>query len=155
MIISDFTIYVCKFFHNICSGYLRGMNKIISAKAAAYTITAIMAATILFHILILTGVIPYEITWGGRLKTHEDMVRFETVSILINITVILIVAAHVRWLPFYIDKRTTRVALWLMAVMFLLNTIGNIIAATPLEKTFGLLTLALALMCIRLATDKE
>lgn len=131
------------------------MNKIISAKAAAYTITAIMAATIVFHILILTGVIPYEITWGGRLKTHKDMVRFETVSVLINITVILIVAAHVRWLPFYIDKRTTRVALWLMAVMFLLNTIGNIIAATALEKTFGLLTLALALMCIRLATDKE
>lgn len=135
--------------------YLSKMNKIISTKAAAYTIAAIMAATIVFHILILTGVIPYEITWGGRLKTHEDMVRFETISVLINITVILIVAAHVRWLPFYIDKRTTRVALWLMAVMFLLNTVGNIIAATPLEKTFGLLTLALALMCIRLATDKE
>ena len=35
---------MCKFFHNICSGYLSTMNKIISAKTAAYTITAIMAA---------------------------------------------------------------------------------------------------------------
>lgn len=135
--------------------YLSCMNKIISTKAAAYTITAIMSATIIFHILILTGVIPYEITWGGRLKTQQDMLRFETTSILINITMILIVAAHMRWLPFYIDKRTTRVALWLMAVMFLLNTVGNIIAVTVLEKTFGILTLVLALMCIRLATDKE
>lgn len=131
------------------------MNKIISTKTAAYGTIGIMGLTIIFHILILTGVIPYDITWGGRLKTHADMIRFETVSVLINITVILIVAAHMRWLPFRIDRRTTRLAMWLMVVMFSVNTLGNLFAQTLMEKSFGILTLLLAICCIRLATDKE
>lgn len=131
------------------------MNKIISSKTAAYTTIGIMGLTIILHTLILTGVIPYDITWGGRLKTHADMIRFETVSVLINITVILIVAAHMRWLPFRIDRRTTRIAMWLMVVMFSINTLGNIFAQTLMEKSFGILTLLLAICCIRLATDKE
>lgn len=131
------------------------MNKIISTKTAAYGTIGIMGLTIIFHILILTGVIPYDITWGGRLKTHADMIRFETVSVLINITVILIVAAHMRWLPFRIDRRTTRLAMWLMVVMFSVNTLGNLFAQTLMEKSFGILTLLLAICCIRLAIDKE
>jgi hypothetical protein len=82
------------------------------------------------------------------------MIRFETVSILVNITVILIVAAHMRWVPFYIDTRITRIALWLLIIMFLLNTVGNIVAKTALEKTFGILTLLLAILCGRLAVNK-
>ena len=35
----------------------------------------------IFHIMILVRVIPYEITWGGRLKTVEEMFVFETISI--------------------------------------------------------------------------
>lgn len=131
------------------------MNKIISSKTAAYTTIGIMGLTIILHTLILTGVIPYDITWGGRLKTHADMIRFETVSVLINITVILIVAAHMRWLPFRIDRRTTRIAMWLMVVMFSVNTLGNIFAQTLMEKSFGILTLLLAICCTRLAIDKE
>ncbi|OSZ78405.1 hypothetical protein CAP35_09155 [Chitinophagaceae bacterium IBVUCB1] len=111
--------------------------RLINLKTAAYSIIAIMLLTIVFHILIITGVIPYEITWGGRLKSYEDMIRFETVSILVNITVILIVAAHMRWVPFYIDTRITRIALWLLIIMFLLNTVGNIVAKTALEKHSG------------------
>ncbi len=128
---------------------------VFNNKMAAYSTIIIMILTIIFHILILTGVVPYEITWGGRLKSYEDMLRFETISILVNITVILIVAAHMRWVPFYIDRRITRIALWLLVAMFALNTIGNIIAVTVLEKTFGILTLLLAVFCAKLALSKE
>lgn len=131
------------------------MNKIISQKAAAYTVIIIMSLSVIFHILILIGVIPYDITWSGRLKTQADMVRFETGSILIGIAVILIVTAHTRMLPFRIDKRTTRVALWLIVAAFSLNTIGNLFAHTLTEKIFGIITIVLAILCIRLATDKE
>jgi membrane-associated phospholipid phosphatase len=128
---------------------------VFNNKMAAYSTIIIMILTIIFHILILTGVVPYEITWGGRLKSYEDMLWFETISILVNITVILIVAAHMRWVPFYIDRRITRIALWLLVAMFALNTIGNIIAVTVLEKTFGILTLLLAVFCAKLALSKE
>lgn len=77
---------------------------VFNNKMAAYSTIIIMILTIIFHILILTGVVPYEITWGGRLKSYEDMLRFETVSILVNITVILIVAAHMRWYHFILTE---------------------------------------------------
>jgi len=131
------------------------MNKIISKKAAAYTVIAIMSLLVIFHILILTGIIPYDIAWGGKLKTQEDMVRFETGSILMAVAVILIVTAHTRMLPFRIDKRTTRIALWLIVAAFALNTIGNLFAQTATEKVFGIITIVLAILCIRLATDRE
>ncbi len=37
-----------------------------------------------FHVLILFKVIPYEITWGGKLKSDEEMYVFELISITIN-----------------------------------------------------------------------
>ena len=40
---------------------------------------------ILFHICIITKMIPYNIAWGGRLTNDTEMYVFETISILINI----------------------------------------------------------------------
>lgn len=33
----------------------------------------------IFHFLILVGVIPYTIVWGGRLNSDIEMYRFEAV----------------------------------------------------------------------------
>ena len=38
----------------------------------------------IFHFLIIFQFIPYEMTWGGNLKTLEEMYVFEGISILIN-----------------------------------------------------------------------
>ncbi len=38
-----------------------------------------------FHLLILIKLIPYEITWGGRLKNDNEMYVFEIISISINL----------------------------------------------------------------------
>ena len=45
---------------------------------------AIVATVSVFHLGILLKIIPYEITWGGRLKDDAEMYVFETISILIN-----------------------------------------------------------------------
>jgi len=37
-----------------------------------------------FHLLILLKIIPYEITWGGKLKNDNEMYVFEIISIIIN-----------------------------------------------------------------------
>ena len=45
----------------------------------------LIAAVSLFHSTILIKIIPYEITWGGKLKNDAEMYLFESISILINL----------------------------------------------------------------------
>lgn len=45
----------------------------------------LLFAVILFHLCIITKIIPYDITWGGRLTNDTEMYVFETNSILINV----------------------------------------------------------------------
>ncbi|HMP30508.1 MAG TPA: hypothetical protein PKD85_12965 [Saprospiraceae bacterium] len=56
------------------------MNKPVYIKI----LIGITSLASVFHILILLKVIPYDITWGGRLKTDQDMYVFEAFSILVN-----------------------------------------------------------------------
>lgn len=51
---------------------------------AQYGLLIILSIFLVFHCLILCKIIPYNILWGGRLKSDIEMYRFETVSILIN-----------------------------------------------------------------------
>ncbi len=39
---------------------------------------------ILFHICIILKIIPYDKVWGGKLTNDSEMHVFETISILIN-----------------------------------------------------------------------
>jgi len=95
----------------------------------------------IFHLLILIRVIPYEITWGGRLKTVEEMYVFETISILINSFFIFILLQKGEYLRYFLGKKTVNIVLWIFFTIFVLNTIGNVFAKTNFEKYFAILTL--------------
>ena len=41
---------------------------------------AICLGLFIFHLLILSQIIPFEIVWGGKLKTTEEMYVFESIS---------------------------------------------------------------------------
>ncbi|MEN9302772.1 MAG: hypothetical protein RL264_1201 [Bacteroidota bacterium] len=100
----------------------------------------------LFHVLILVGVIPFEITWGGRLKTVNEMYVFETLSILINSFFIFVLAQKAEIVRNIFGKKAVTIILWIFFVIFVLNTIGNIFAETTFEKLFTILTLVNALL---------
>jgi hypothetical protein len=100
----------------------------------------------IFHLLILVGVIPYEITWGGRLKTVEEMYVFETISILINSFFIFILLQKGEYIRYFLGKKTVRIILWIFFTIFVLNTIGNIFAKTNFEKYVAILTLLNAIL---------
>ena len=95
----------------------------------------------IFHLLIVVRVIPYEITWGGRLKTVEEMYVFETISILINSFFIFILFQKGEYLRYFLGKKTVKIVLWIFFTIFVLNTIGNVFAKTNFEKYFAILTL--------------
>lgn len=99
-----------------------------------------------FHLLIVVKVIPYSITWGGRLKTDSEMYVFEAASIVINLFFVYLVSQRVGMLPAVFGTKVVTVLLWIFFGLFVLNTLGNIFAATTIERWFTLLTLANAFL---------
>lgn len=131
------------------------LNKIISFHTAAKGILIILSIILVFHALVLTGFIPFDIVWGGRLKSREDMLVFESVSVGLNLLIVLVIAGHAGYLPLLFNKNISRILIWLMTGLFLLNTIGNLMAVDPMEKfIFTPLTLVLTLLCYRVAGEK-
>ena len=129
------------------------LNNILSLHTAAKIVLSILSLVLMFHALVLTGFIPFDIVWGGRLKSIEDMLVFESVSIGLNLLMVFVIAGHVGFLPLFFNKSITRILIWLMTGLFLLNTIGNLMAIDPLEKfIFTPLTLVLTLLCYRIAS---
>jgi hypothetical protein len=109
---------------------------------------------LIFHILVLFGIVPTDIIWGGRLQTSEEILQFELISILtLSLLGIVILGKQ-----FSVKKRIQQLCtlfLWAFAILFLLNTIGNLAAKNNLETIiFTPITLISAILCIRLAIEK-
>lgn len=106
----------------------------------------LLVAVILFHLSILLKIIPYEITWGGRLKNDAEMYVFESISILMNLFLIFVLLIKGNYLKEIIPMKIVNIILWIFLFLFGLNTIGNIFAKTNFEKSFTLLTLTFTIL---------
>lgn len=116
----------------------------------------LFSANLVFHILILSGVIDYSIVWGGRLKTRTEMLQFETVSLVLNAVFLLVVGVRMNWLRIKIPRIAITITLWLMAGLFLLNTLGNLASLNSLETLiFTPLTAISTVFCVVLAVVKN
>ncbi|WP_417611935.1 hypothetical protein [Owenweeksia hongkongensis] len=117
----------------------------------------IVVAILLFHLSILFKVVPYEITWGGRLTNDFEMYVFETVSVLVNLFLLTLLMIKGKYWNAFMPLRIVNILLWAYAALFALNTVGNVLAKTSFEKTFAIITLALSfLICyIQIKTGKH
>lgn len=126
----------------------------VSVQAASIIALSIMGTVVVFHTLIIADVLPRTIVWGGQLSDPAQIVRMEVVSILI-----IIVAAAVfvlRWRSIASGEPSLiwTIAIWVLVVLFGLNTIGNLFAKTKFERAVMTpLTLILALLALRLALE--
>lgn len=110
------------------------------------TLLLLSALVTVFHVLILIRLIPFEITWGGNLKTVEEMYVFETLSIAINLFFVFILLQKGEYMRYVMGRKTVNFILWIFFTLFVLNTIGNLFAETNFEKFFTLLTLTSAIL---------
>lgn len=128
----------------------------MNPKQAIKIMCGLLVAVVLFHLSIMLKIIPYEITWGGRLKSDSEMYVFETVSIVVNLFLVFVLLIKGNYLSEIIPMKIVNILLWVFLFLFGLNTIGNIVAETNFEKFFALLTLAsVALIWIILKKDKK
>src|SRR4051812_4504547 len=119
---------------------------------AQFGLLILLFLFLLLHFLILIKIIPYNLVWGGRLKTDKEMYQFEIFSILINSLFVIVILVQANFLIIDIPRRIITYALWLMTGLFLLNTLGNAISKNKLEqRLFTPVTILLAIFSSILA----
>lgn len=118
----------------------------MNSKIAIKIMLCLVGAILLFHSSIILKIVPYEITWGGRLTTNSEMYVFETISILTNLILGLTLLIKGNYIRQLISLKTVTITLWIFLILFGLNTIGNVFAKTNFEKIFAVLTLSLSIL---------
>ncbi len=128
----------------------------IKSDTAIRIMLFLLGVIIVFHFLILLKIIPYDITWGGRLTNDQEMYVFEGVSIVLNSILIIAILIKGDLINKVIPLKIANGILWFFFVVFVFNTIGNLLAKTTFEKFFSILTLLSAfLLWIILRSGKK
>lgn len=110
-------------------------------------------ASVVFHIGVLLTIFPNDIIWGGRTNLGNWR-QFEMVSIGINLLFLFLVYWRQGLLPLAARPRFFRIIFSIMALLFALNTLGNLFAKNPLEMwLFTPITALSCLFCLRISRE--
>lgn len=128
--------------------------KTLPYKFALYSMLLSLLAVCLFHIAVIAGWIPYEIVWGGKFRSREEAIPFEVVSVIINAIMIWILLQRTTFVATLISFKWIRILTWCMALLFALNTLGNLFSENEFEKlVFSPLTALFSILCARIALE--
>lgn len=123
----------------------------VSYTLAAKAMLLLPAIILIFHLLIVAGLIPYNIVWGGRLNSRAEMLQFESVSIAINLLVMLVIAMYTGYIRPLLPRKVMTILLWVLCGLFVMNTIANLFSVTRFEQlVFTPLTFLFALFTYRI-----
>jgi len=115
----------------------------------------ILVLVTLFNVCVMLGVFHYDIVWGGRLESHEQMIKFELVSIIINIfsgILVMIKAGYL--LPGL--RRMVNVIFWILPVLNFLGILGNAASKSDVERAVFLpLVIVMFVLTLRIALEKS
>lgn len=112
----------------------------MNPKLAIKLMLWLIGAVILLHLAILVKIIPYEVTWGGRLENDAEMYVFEVVSVLTNLFIAVLLLVKGKYLSSFIPIKVVNILLWAFLFIFGMNSLGNMFAETLFEMSLSLLT---------------
>lgn len=119
---------------------------------AQFGMLILLSLMLILHFVIMLKIVPYKIVWGGRLKSDKEMYRFEILSIVLTVLFITVILAAANFAAIEIPKKIITYALWIMAGLFCLNTIGNTVSGNGIERRlFAPVSLLLAIFSFTLA----
>jgi len=128
------------------------MKKLLPLQIAVYGVLGILSFIIVFHLLVIVGLIPFDIIWGGNISEKTEMYAMEAISIAVNMVMLFIVSVYSGIIKLNISHKLIIGAVWVMFVFFLLNTLGNLLAKKTIETyIFTPLTCILSIFCYRIA----
>jgi hypothetical protein len=132
------------------------MKKLISAQLAGIILLAAFGLLFLFHILVLFGIFPADIVWGGQIRgVQANLVTLETIALIVTALFMIIIAAKLGYIQAGKLSGAVNIGVWLIFAFLLLNTLGNLASGVTFESLFAApLTIILALCALRLALEK-
>lgn len=89
------------------------------------------------------------------MESKEQLLGFEIISLLIMILCMFFTLIKIQYIKLKKLQLFAHIFMWFLFVLFVLNTVGNIIAETNFEKLFGIITAVLAFFTLRLALEKN
>ena len=121
----------------------------------ANIILTILGCMAVFHLLVIDGTLPGDMVWGGKaVESEHDLLLMEVVSVFVSLLFMLVIAAKAG----YILKGQTKpvnTAVWVVAVYFSLNIVGNLLSGSDLERIiFTPVAIVLAVLSFVLAVKK-
>lgn len=127
-----------------------------SFRFAVMVMLVLLGVVLLFHFLVLLGIIPFDIVWGGKLQSVQQMLVFETVSVLLNALLFWLILAKANWVKWPLPRWVLHALLVSFTVLFVLNSIGNLLAEKTLETLlFTPITILFSLLCFRIVLQKQ
>lgn len=136
------------------------MRRVITFRLAANALLLLFCVAFLFQLSVLAGLIPTEMVWGGRLTDHEERTAGALVSL--GTLLLMIGVLTLRMGP---GGRATRsgpwrsigrYGMWVIVLLFALNTAGNLMAMDLRETLiFTPVTLVAALLAWRVALGND
>jgi len=112
----------------------------------------LLVLLVVFHLLVIAGIVPYNIVWAGKINNRTQLLRMESISLVVLALAILLVTLKMGYLTFLNYPAVINGGMWVLFAFFLLNTLGNLTAKSPVEKYgFGTLTLLMSLCYLVLA----
>jgi hypothetical protein len=132
------------------------MKKLFSIKLAGNILFAALALLLIFHILVLLGLLPAGIVWGGQIQASgANLFVLETIALFVTLLFMLIIAAKVGYVQAGRLSGLVNIGVWLIFAFLLLNTLGNLASGVSFENLIAApLTVILAFCALRLAIEK-
>ena len=128
------------------------MQKLLPLRIVTNGLIIIFSCVIIFHLLVITSLIPSDIVWGGNISDNSQMVVMELVSIAFNLFMLAVVCTYAGIIKMDVNPTLLKICFWVMFLLFLINTFGNLMSKSSLETyIFTPLTIVLTLFCFRIA----
>ncbi len=123
-----------------------------SQKKRIHFLIGLLVLVIAYNMAILLQWIPSDYAWGGRINSPQALFTAGIVSVIFNLVLIGLLIRKGK----NDNRKVIHVFLWIYLIYFVLNTIGNLLAPTWIEKSFALITfLFVVLLLSILKKDKN
>jgi len=131
------------------------MKNLISFKLTGKIIITIIVLLIIFHILVLLGVVPSNIVWGGQIVDNATLMKHEILRLIGSFIFLAIILEKLNQHKITKFKKLSNITFWFIYVYFIITSIAKLASAVTLEKMIFIpITVILSILLFRLAIEK-
>lgn len=141
--------------------YLEKIRKVVKFSLAAKICLVLFSIFSLFHFAVIIGIlffdiVPLDFLWGGQMKTKDELLVFEIISFVVQVLCLWVLNVKVKLARLNKTNLIADILIWILCVVFFINTIGNLIAKTWLETLLGTpITAILFVLLFRIGIEKK